>query len=117
MWAAGIVSIIVALIFPMTQYENFLLFIGAMFMPIFGIVLTDYFIIRRRALNVDELFKEGGEYWYYRGFNPAAIISWAAGFTIYEFIAIVKYSIGGSIPAIVVAGLFYYFINLRQKAK
>jgi NCS1 family nucleobase:cation symporter-1 len=117
MWSAGILSILVALVFPMAQYENFLLFIGAMFMPIFGVVLTDYFIIRKRALNVDELFKEGGEYWYTKGFNPAAIVSWVAGFATFEFIALMKYSIGGSIPSILVAGLFYYFITLGKKAK
>ncbi len=115
MWSAGIVSIIVALIFPMAQYENFLLFIGAMFVPLFGVVLTDYFIIRRRTLDADELFKEGGEYWYVKGFNPAAIISWAAGFVTFEFIALMKCSIGGSVPSILVAGLLYYFITLLKR--
>jgi len=86
-------------------------------MPIFGVVLTDYFIIRRRTLNVDELFEEGGEYWYFKGFNPAATISWVAGFATFEFIALMKYSIGGSIPSILVAGLFYYLITLRKKAR
>ena len=38
---AGGLSILVALVFPMEQYENFLFFIGAMFIPLFGVVLTD----------------------------------------------------------------------------
>ncbi|MEA3470582.1 MAG: cytosine permease, partial [Thermodesulfobacteriota bacterium] len=116
MWITGILSILVALVFPMAQYENFLLFIGAMFVPVFGVVLTDYFIIRRRKLDVDELFREGGDYWYFKGFNPAAILSWVAGFATFEFIALMKYSIGGSIPSIFIAGLFYYLLTSRKKA-
>ena len=100
-----------ALVFPMEQYENFLFFIGAMFVPLFGVVLTDYFLIRSRQLNIDEIYKEGGEYWYSKGFNITAIVSWAIGFIVYEIIAIMKYSIGGSLPSLIAAGLVYYLIT------
>jgi cytosine/uracil/thiamine/allantoin permease len=73
MWIAGIISILVALVFPMEQYENFLFFIGAMFIPLFGVILTDYFILRRRQLDIADIYREGGQYWYRQGFNPAAI--------------------------------------------
>ena len=44
----GILGIIVAIIFPtLLDYEHFLLFIGAMFCPLFGIVLVDYFFLRK----------------------------------------------------------------------
>jgi len=111
MWMTGIVSILVALVFPVDRYENFLLFIGAMFVPLFGVVLTDYFIIRKRNLNLEELYKTGGEYWYARGFNVVALASWAMGFVTYETIEILKVPIGGSIPSLVVAGVLYYFIT------
>ncbi len=117
MWIAGTLSILVALIFPMGQYENFLLFIGAMFMPLFGVILTDYFIIRKRSLQIEELYKVGGDYWYFKGFNIIAMVSWAAGFATYELIAVMKYSIGGSIPSIVVAGLVYYFLTSWEKGR
>lgn len=116
MWATGIVSIIVALVFPIDQYENFLLLIGAMFVPLFGVVLTDYFFMRKRNIDVPELYKTGGQYWYTKGFNSAAIISWVAGFMVFEFIAIMKYSVGGSIPSILTAGILYYLItSLKEK--
>lgn len=111
MWVAGIVCILVALVFPMNQYENFLLFIGAMFIPLFGVVLTDYFFVRKRRLNIDEIYNVGGEYWYFKGFNLIALASWAIGFVTYRFIAIMKYPIGGSIPSMIVAGFFYFFIT------
>lgn len=115
MWIAGILSILVALVFPMEQYENFLLFIGAMFMPLFGVVLTDYFIIRRRNLDIEALYRAGGDYWYFKGFNIIALLSWGIGFITFEFIAIMKYSIGGSIPSMMIAGLFYYLVTRMGK--
>jgi len=117
MWIAGILSIFVALVFPMEQYENFLLFIGAMFVPLFGVVLTDYFIIRKRKLEIEEIYKVDGEYWYFKGFNVTALMSWALGFITFEIIAIMKYSIGGSIPSMIVAGAFYYFITMLGQKK
>jgi putative hydroxymethylpyrimidine transporter CytX len=116
MWIAGILSILVALVFPMEQYENFLFFIGAMFVPLFGVVLTDYFLIRKRRLIGEEIYKKDGDYWFTGGFNAAAILSWTIGFIVYEIIAIMKYTIGGSLPSLIAAGLVYYFMTrLRKK--
>jgi NCS1 family nucleobase:cation symporter-1 len=111
LWTAGVISILVALIFPMEQYENFLFLIGAMFVPLFGVVLTDYFFIRSRQIDIVDLYRSGGKYWYTRGFNGIALICWAIGFVVYELIAGMKYSIGGSMPSLLVAGLCYYFIT------
>jgi NCS1 family nucleobase:cation symporter-1 len=86
-----------------------------MFIPLFGVVLTDYFIIRKRRLKVEEIYKTGGEYWYFKGFNLVALVSWAIGFVTFEFIAIMKYAIGGSIPSMIVAGLCYFFITRSSK--
>ncbi len=110
-WAAGIISILVALVFPMEQYENFLFLIGAMFVPLFGVVLTDYFFIRDRRLSTENLYRPEGKYWYVKGFNGIALICWAIGFFVYELIALLKYPIGGSMPSLLVAGLCYYFIT------
>ena len=113
MWMAGILAILVALVFPMEQYENFLLFIGSMFVPLFGVVLTDYFFIRRRKLNLDALYAVGGAYWYTGGFNVAALVSWSAGFALY-WIAVKMTALGGSLPSILFAGLTYYVIARRK---
>jgi putative hydroxymethylpyrimidine transporter CytX len=116
MWIAGILSILVALVFPAEQYENFLLLIGGMFVPLFGIVLTDFFIIRRQQLSLDLLYDKNGEYWYTRGVNVIAMAAWILGFIVFETIAVLKLSIGGSIPAMVVAGLGYYVpMQLKRK--
>ncbi len=111
MWFVAILTILVALVFPMGQYENYLLFIGAMFIPLFGVVLTDYFFIRKRKLLVNDLDKKGGIYWYTGGFNIIAVISWAIGFWVYIYFAYIDKIYGGSLPSILIAGVFYLFLS------
>ncbi|MEX2115609.1 MAG: NCS1 family nucleobase:cation symporter-1, partial [Bacteroidota bacterium] len=52
---------------------------SALLGPIAGILIADYFIIRKRELNVVELYVRGGRYEYSGGFNPAAIVALIAG--------------------------------------
>lgn len=107
---AGAIGIALALVFPPEAYESFLLFIGGMFCPIFGIVLADYFILRRGVIKVEDLYREkDGSYWYNGGVNWWAIFSWALGFALYELIAIKVPWVGASIPSMVLSGLVYLF--------
>ena len=117
LWITGIVSILVALVFPMERYESFLYFIGAMFVPLFGIVLTDYFLVRKRTLDVEALYQTQGSYWYSNGFNVTALIAWVAGFATYKLIETLQYPIGASLPSIVVSAVLYYcFTLVRARA-
>ncbi len=43
--------------------------------PIGGIMIVDYYFLRDRELDVEDLYRAGGRYWYRNGFNRAAI--WA----------------------------------------
>jgi NCS1 family nucleobase:cation symporter-1 len=49
--------------------------------PVTGILLVDYFVIRRQRLNIDALYtsKSTGRYWYWGGWNPAAVVALIAG--------------------------------------
>ncbi len=47
--------------------------------PIAGILICDYFIIRKRKLNAKDLYDPKGEYSYIKGFNIKAIYALAAG--------------------------------------
>jgi NCS1 family nucleobase:cation symporter-1 len=47
--------------------------------PIAGVMIADYFLVRGRKLNVDDLYCRGGEYEYSRGYNPRALVSLALG--------------------------------------
>ncbi len=50
--------------------------------PIAGILIADYFVVRKKELDVKALYTRGGEYEYSKGFNPKAIIALAAGIFI-----------------------------------
>ena len=123
-WIGGILGIIVAIIFPaLLDYEHFLLFIGAMFCPLFGIVLVDYFLIRRRTIDLEDLYKRGGKYWFSKGINPLAMIAWAVGFAIYlgfspmlmekvlQIKAAFPWPLGSSLPSMILAGFIYWLLR------
>jgi NCS1 family nucleobase:cation symporter-1 len=44
-----------------------------------GILIADYYLVRRTQLDVPELYRRGGSYWYARGFNPIAVVALAVG--------------------------------------
>lgn len=46
---------------------------SALLGPIAGIILVDYFVIRRTRLNLNALYQREGIYSYSRGYNPKAI--------------------------------------------
>ncbi|HEY2931318.1 MAG TPA: NCS1 family nucleobase:cation symporter-1 [Acidobacteriota bacterium] len=52
---------------------------SALLGPIGGIMIVDYFIIRRRELRAADLYVRGGDYEYHGGVNPAALIALMAG--------------------------------------
>ncbi|MEO6065058.1 MAG: NCS1 family nucleobase:cation symporter-1 [Lysobacterales bacterium] len=52
---------------------------SALLGPIAGIMLADYFLIRRTELDTAALFRHGGPYYYRGGWNPAALIALLLG--------------------------------------
>ena len=47
--------------------------------PIAGIMIADYFIVRKRNLNLDALYRRDGAYEYSGGFNISSLIALALG--------------------------------------
>jgi len=81
----GMIATIAAANLDLVEYETFLFLIGGVFVPVFGILLADYFVLRRREYIVDDLYRSSGAYWYIAGLNPVAIVVWVAGFFVYAF--------------------------------
>jgi nucleobase:cation symporter-1, NCS1 family len=48
---------------------------SALLGPIAGILIADYFLVRRTELDVDDLFREDGQYSFSNGWNPIALIA------------------------------------------
>lgn len=64
--------------FLVTIQANFSTLLG----PVIGILLADYFIIRKGKVNVQDLFTAGGQYEYTKGFNLSAVASLAGAFAL-----------------------------------
>jgi NCS1 family nucleobase:cation symporter-1 len=50
--------------------------------PIAGVLICDYFLVRKKILSVEDLYRRGGQYEYSRGFNWRAIGALAAGASV-----------------------------------
>ena len=78
--------------------------LGAILAPVFGIMITDYYIVKKQKIDVDALFNEGkGKYWYNDGFNIKAMIAWILSGYV---------AIGSVWPNILPGGLGNFFANL-----
>lgn len=55
--------------------------LGAFIGPLFGILIADYYLVRKQKVIVDDLFtmSEKGAYLYRKGYNPAAVIATVVG--------------------------------------
>jgi NCS1 family nucleobase:cation symporter-1 len=52
---------------------------GALLGPVAGIMIADYFVLRRQQLDVDALYHRGGQYEYNNGMNVVAMIALIIG--------------------------------------
>jgi NCS1 family nucleobase:cation symporter-1 len=96
--AVVITGVLGTLSFPWLLMANsaaffgFILYYSALFGPILGVMLADYFIVRRRELDVARLYVSGAQsdYWYRGGFNVAGLIAvFVPGFiTMFWFLSI-----------------------------
>jgi NCS1 family nucleobase:cation symporter-1 len=75
----GALCTALAVIVPLVQYQNFLLLIGAVFVPLFGVLAAHYTVVRR-GYTVDEIYAERG------GFKMWGVIAWLAGFATYNWL-------------------------------
>lgn len=75
----GALCTALAIVVPLVQYENFLLLIGAVFVPLFG-VLASHFAIVRRGYTADELYVRT------RAVKVWGMAAWVAGFLAYNWI-------------------------------
>ncbi|KAK4948062.1 hypothetical protein LTR10_013116 [Elasticomyces elasticus] len=94
--------------------------------PLVGIILCDYFIIRKaKPYNMLHLYKTNGLYWYWKGCNPRALTAWMVGVTpllpglIYNINSNIKMGKGilefytlGWLDGLVIAALTYYLLCL-----
>lgn len=82
-----------------------LLIIGGILSSVLGILFVDYYILRKRRVNVRELYEIDGQFKYLNGFNLAGLIAWIVGGIIANLLP--AYS---SIVGFFVGGILYYVL-------
>ena len=82
----GVTCTALALVVNLAQYENFLLLIGALFVPLFGVLAAHYYLLRGGRYDVGAFYRRDGAYWYAGGINWPPIAAWAIGFLTYNWI-------------------------------
>ncbi|MBT2515236.1 NCS1 family nucleobase:cation symporter-1 [Arthrobacter sp. ISL-30] len=107
-WISGTIGLI---ILPWNLYNNplvivyFLGGLGALLGPLFGVVMADYWLLRRGKVNVPELYTAdpAGSYFYKKGVNPKAIIAMLPAAAVAILVAFV--------PALEAAAPFSWFFG------
>ncbi|MDR4534515.1 NCS1 family nucleobase:cation symporter-1 [Glutamicibacter sp. PS] len=109
--AALISGVIGLVILPWNLYNSpqiinyFLGGLGALLGPLFGIIMADYWIIRRARVNVMDLYRSTpeGTYYFTRGVNYRAVIALAISSVVALLLAF--------LPALHVVGPFAWFLG------
>lgn len=112
-------SAVLAMVVSIQEYEAFLLLIGAIFVPLFGVVLTDYYIVRKQKYTEQMLYVRQNRL----GIGAPAIIAWALGSLINYMLSPLSPiympqlpAIGATIPSLAAASLIYLaMVRLRPQ--
>jgi NCS1 family nucleobase:cation symporter-1 len=100
----GALCTLIALFAPLARYEGFLLLIGSVFAPLFGVLLADHFIVRRRRS------ADAGP-----ALNLAGLLAWAMGVGAYQGFSRLAPEIGATLPAFVIAAGAYLALRLARR--
>jgi putative hydroxymethylpyrimidine transporter CytX len=109
-------SVLLAMVVSIQQYEIFLLMIGAIFVPLFGVVITDYYVVRRRKYSDELLYGKKGT------IRLGAVFAWACGTAVALALSPLTQifipqlpAVGGTLPSLAVSCLIYLAITGIQK--
>jgi NCS1 family nucleobase:cation symporter-1 len=110
----GIISIVGALWQGiLDRFLDFLLLIGTFFVPVFAIMLADYYLLRRGSYSAEDVLKKrGGVYWYTGGFNASAWVAWVIGVGLaFYWTRVSPLSFGATVPVFVLTFVLYLAVR------
>jgi cytosine/uracil/thiamine/allantoin permease len=76
---AGLVGILLCPWWLMDDISGILIFISGLLGPVLAVLLCDFFVIRKKMLDVPGLYSVDGPYRYRNGFRPEALIAFVFG--------------------------------------
>ena len=109
-WSIGLIGTALSLFSRawLDRYADFMLVLGSLLVPVGGILLARFFLVRA-PVDVAALYDADGPHGSWRAAVPG-LAAWAAGATVYWVLG----AVGGTLPALAVAAATYYALAARR---
>jgi len=114
-------STILSIFVSIEGYQQFLLLIGALFIPLFGVLLTDYFVVKRGKYQIDKVYGNGNKM---IKVGYPAIVAWSIGAILYYLLSQLSPiyvsqipTVGSTIPSLIASSLLYLLFTKLIKFK
>lgn len=123
----GYIAALIALVlYPFAPWEtgaaHFVNFIGSAMGPVFGIMMVDYYLIRKSKLDVAALYQENGEFRFQNGWHVNAFIALVVGMLFSSILPTFTtvlpewWGIYGWFFGVAIGGIAYYALRARGAA-
>ena len=90
------------------SFTSFLTVISSLFLPVFAIMIADYYFVKKSSYTADILRGRGGRYWYRRGMNLPALVTWLLGAALSLLLTyVVPTPLGATIPTFLISFAVY----------
>jgi putative hydroxymethylpyrimidine transporter CytX len=102
-----LISVLLAALMPQNwqgTYENFLIYIGAIFVPLLGVLSMDFYIIKKKRYDPRDFYSSEND------FRIKSIVSWLVGVFVY-FVLYFYTALGSSIPSFIVSASILYVLE------
>lgn len=108
-WTLGIVGTFLSVIGVINYFTNFLILLGVAIPPVAGIMVVDYFILKRNRKVLEEARNENRLPLQVENWNPISLLCWVIGFAVGQTTSIINLGIPG-LNSLLVAGICYLII-------
>lgn len=85
-------------------YQNFLIYVGAIFVPLLGVLAVDYYVVRKKQYGLEEFYSSA------TNLRVRPICSWFVGIVAY-FVFYNYTTWGSSIPAFIISAFTLYVLE------
>lgn len=113
-WSIGLISAALSLFSSgwLVRFADFTLVLGSLLVPVGGVLLAHYFILRRPT-RVADLYDERGPYMRHAGWSLPGLAGWLAGTVVYHLAA----PIGSTLPALATAVAVYIVADILLRER
>ncbi|MEP9395795.1 NCS1 family nucleobase:cation symporter-1 [Mesorhizobium sp. KR2-14] len=122
----GYIAALIALaLYPFAPWESgaavFVGIIGATMGPIFGVMMVDYYLIRKGEMNVADLYRENGEFRFQAGWHVNAFIAAGIGALFSSILPNFTnwlpewWGVYGWFFGVAIAGVIYYALRMARR--